>query len=203
MASKKKTLKKRNAAPAKKRGVARGTVAQTMKQKKTAAVAALKKAVKTSAAAPPRRAKPAPRPTPRPITPELRELRGRLQHMLNQRREDIVQGVRGAGERDLAHIQDTSDMASDAADGDLALRIAESETVEAGEIERAIEKIDNGTYGYCEICTKAINAERLLFLPYVTMCVRCQELAEIRKRERPEELEDLATEGGEPDSENN
>jgi DnaK suppressor protein len=94
-------------------------------------------------------------------------------------------------------------MASDAADGDLALRIAETETVEAGEIERAIEKIDSGTYGYCEICNKAINPDRLQFLPYVTMCVRCQELAEIRKRERPEELEDLATEGGEPDAENN
>lgn len=139
----------------------------------------------------------------RPLTPELLQIRGRLQAMLTERRQDIDQEVRGASARDLAHINDSSDMASDAADGDLSLRIAESETVEASEIERAIEKVDNGTYGLCEVCTKPINAERLQFLPYVTMCIKCQSLAEIRKRERSDELDDLTAEAPEADTENN
>jgi DnaK suppressor protein len=142
-------------------------------------------------------------PPRKPLTPELQQIRVRLQSLLVQRRQDIDQEVRGASERDLAHINDTSDMASDAADGDLSLRIAESETVEAGEIERAIEKIDNGTYGLCEMCNKPINAERLLFLPYVTQCIKCQALAEIRKRGHADELDDLNSEGPEVDTENN
>jgi DnaK suppressor protein len=147
---------------------------------------------------------PAEKALPRkPLSPELQQLRLRLRSLLAERRQDIDQEVRGASERDLAHINDTSDMASDAADGDLALRIAESETVEASEIERAIEKIDNGTYGHCEMCNKPINTERLQFLPYVTLCIKCQALAEIRKREHNEELDDLNSEGPEPDSENN
>ncbi|HYG75822.1 MAG TPA: TraR/DksA family transcriptional regulator [Planctomycetota bacterium] len=141
-----------------------------------------------------------PAPPPKPPTAEMLQIRSRLMTMLAQVRNDIDHEVRGASERDLAHINDTSDMASDAAEGDLALRIAESETAEAGEIERAIEKIDNGTYGTCEMCNKAINAERLQFLPYVTMCIKCQELAEIRKRESGDELDDLA-EGSDSDSE--
>ena len=44
----------------------------------------------------------------------------------------------------------------------------------SGEIERAIEKIDNGTYGSCEVCNQAIGADRLKFLPYVTLCIKCQ-----------------------------
>ncbi|MGD0090557.1 MAG: TraR/DksA C4-type zinc finger protein [Planctomycetota bacterium] len=148
--------------------------------------------------------KAAPKAVPRKaLTPELAHIRARLQALLNERRQDIDQEVRGASERDLAHINDTSDMASDAADGDLALRIAESETVEASEIERAIEKIDNGTYGLCEMCNKPINAERMQFLPYVTQCIKCQALAEIRKREHGEELDDLAAETPELDAENN
>ena len=119
--------------------------------------------------------------------------------MLGEMRRDIDHEVRGASERDLAHINDTSDMASDAAEGDLALRIAESETVEAEEIERAIEKIDNGTYGICEMCNKPIGVDRLKFLPYVTLCIKCQELAEIRRREEGDELDDLA-EGAETDN---
>jgi RNA polymerase-binding protein DksA len=142
------------------------------------------------------------RPAPVKLTREMQEIRSRLTTMLADMRRDIDHEVRGASERDLAHINDTSDMASDAAEGDLALRIAESETVEASEIERALEKIDNGTYGVCEMCSTPIGADRLKFLPYVTLCIKCQELAEIRRREESNELDDLA-EGSEMDSENN
>ncbi len=139
------------------------------------------------------------RVVPIKISKEMLEIRSRLQTMLGEMRRDIDHEVRGASERDLAHINDTSDMASDAAEGDLALRIAESETVEAEEIERAIEKIDNGTYGICEMCNKPIGADRLKFLPYVTLCIKCQELSEIRRREDGDELDDLA-EGAETDN---
>lgn len=135
-----------------------------------------------------------PKPTPKPLTREMLEIRQRLTSMLQKARHDIAHEVKGASERDLAHINDTSDMAADAAEGDLALRIAESETVEAGEIERAIQKVDDGTYGTCENCGAEINTERLHFLPYVTLCIKCQGLSEIRKREEgdDDELEDLA-----------
>ncbi len=139
------------------------------------------------------------RAAPIKITKEMLEIRARLQTMLGEMRRDIDHEVRGASERDLAHINDTSDMASDAAEGDLALRIAESETVEAEEIERAIEKIDNGTYGICEMCNKPIGVDRIKFLPYVTLCIKCQELSEIRRREDGDELDDLA-EGAETDN---
>lgn len=142
------------------------------------------------------------RAAPVKLTREMQEKRAQLQKMLSKMRRDIDHEVRGASARDLAHINDTSDMASDAAEGDLALRIAESETAEAGEIERAIEKIDSGTYGTCESCGQQIAPGRLEYLPYVTLCVRCQELAEIKRREEGDELDDLA-EGSEADAENN
>jgi DnaK suppressor protein len=150
----------------------------------------------------PSNSKPYVAPPPIKLTREMLEIRERLQSMLTDMRRDIDHEVRGASARDLAHINDTSDMASDAAEGDLALRIAESETVEAGEIERAIEKIDTGTYGQCEMCNTQIGADRLKFLPYVTLCIKCQELAEIRSKDEGDELDDLA-EGSDADSENN
>lgn len=137
-----------------------------------------------------------PKPPKKP-TAEMLQIREKLIVMLADFRKEIDHEVRGASERDLAHINDTSDMATDAAEGDLALRIAESETVEAAEVERAIEKIDNGTYGLCELCNTRIPTERLQVLPFATQCVKCQELADIRKRSRGgDELDDLNTEGG-------
>lgn len=39
--------------------------------------------------------------------------------------------------------------------------------------ERALERIDAGTYGVCESCGNAIPVERLEVLPYSTLCVEC------------------------------
>ncbi len=38
---------------------------------------------------------------------------------------------------------------------------------------RALERVEDGTYGICESCGKAIPVERLEVLPYSTLCVEC------------------------------
>lgn len=139
----------------------------------------------------------APKPeAPPPVSPvprkEQREIREKLTALLGQLQHNIQGGVKAAGERDLAHIVDTSDMASDSAEGDLAFRIAESEGANATEVQKAIEKIDTGSYGICERCMKPIGMDRLHFLPFATQCIKCQELAEIRRKNDDEaELDDL------------
>lgn len=123
---------------------------------------------------------------------ELDEIRLQLLSVLGRLRNDIEQEVKGAGQRDLAHIKEDSDIASDAAEGDLALRLAESEGVEAAEVERAIEKIDEGSYGYCDVTGKPINKERLKFLPWAIRSVEAQERYELRKKlGEDEDMDDL------------
>jgi RNA polymerase-binding protein DksA len=39
------------------------------------------------------------------------------------------------------------------------------------EIEAALERIDDGSYGLCSACGKAIAAERLEAVPYATLCI--------------------------------
>ena len=40
------------------------------------------------------------------------------------------------------------------------------------DVERAIAKIDEGTYGTCDVCGEPIPAERLEARPWSTLCVR-------------------------------
>jgi RNA polymerase-binding protein DksA len=49
-------------------------------------------------------------------------------------------------------------------------------------IERALDKIQNGNYGYCEICGDKIDKERLEEVPYVRYCIDCQEKIEFEER---------------------
>lgn len=46
--------------------------------------------------------------------------------------------------------------------------------------ERAIGRIDQGTYGACESCGQAIGKARLQAFPRATLCVRCKQREERR-----------------------
>jgi len=52
---------------------------------------------------------------------------------------------------------------------DIALE--EHKEKELIQIEKALEKMKNGTYGECEICGKEIHDERLLAIPETTYCI--------------------------------
>jgi len=45
------------------------------------------------------------------------------------------------------------------------------------EIDAAVERVKDGSYGDCQDCNVRIPIERLEILPYVRYCVRCQQLA--------------------------
>lgn len=42
------------------------------------------------------------------------------------------------------------------------------------QIEAALARMDEGTYGICQRCGKPIQAERLEAFPYVAFCIECQ-----------------------------
>ena len=46
------------------------------------------------------------------------------------------------------------------------------------EIDRALAKIDDGTYGRCARCGQEIPEERLEAVPYATLCVTCKQIEE-------------------------
>lgn len=50
------------------------------------------------------------------------------------------------------------------------------------DVEEALEKIEKGEYGNCELCESVINFERLEFLPYSKLCIKCQSQEEDPRR---------------------
>jgi DnaK suppressor protein len=41
------------------------------------------------------------------------------------------------------------------------------------DVDRALEKVDEGTYGLCDDCGQLISSERLEAIPSATLCVTC------------------------------
>jgi len=46
------------------------------------------------------------------------------------------------------------------------------------QVRDALGRLDDGTYGKCENCGQSIDPARLEALPYVTLCLRCQQRLE-------------------------
>jgi DnaK suppressor protein len=74
----------------------------------------------------------------------------------------------------VASTGDTADAAFDAGNEEVASQLAELEARELSQIERALARMKQGTYGLCEVCQTKIPVARLNALPYSTTCVKCQ-----------------------------
>lgn len=69
---------------------------------------------------------------------------------------------------------DVIDAAYDSAQDEISSQLAEVESRELASIENALERMNEGTYGLCEVCSGKIPLARLNALPYATMCIECQ-----------------------------
>jgi DnaK suppressor protein len=113
-----------------------------------------------------------------------REALLRLHKSLMARRDELLKRL-GGGLKDLSNSQkgdatgDSADLAFDSGSEEVASQLAELESRELVQIERALGKLKHGTYGLCEGCSKKIPVARLNALPYSTTCIECQRQMEV------------------------
>jgi len=92
---------------------------------------------------------------------------------------DIVEGDVEDGELSSAGgDQHLADHASEMLDREVDESLEENAEQIVFEIDRALRKIDEGTYGQCSRCGQKIPEERLEAVPYATLCVSCKQLEE-------------------------
>ena len=113
---------------------------------------------------------------PGDVTEIRKLLLARREELLAEIREEIDQSQVGAKQRSA----DPTDQASDSADGDLALALAQSDTDELQQIEAALTRLLAGELGVCEECGCNIPMARLRALPYATTCIDCKRRRELK-----------------------
>jgi len=106
----------------------------------------------------------------------------RLHKSLLARRGDLLKklagewaDLRGFGTDSTG---DSADVAFESGSDEMASQLAELDARELNQIERALTKLKNGTYGVCEGCATKVGVARLNALPYTTYCIECQREAE-------------------------
>lgn len=117
----------------------------------------------------------------------LLELRDHVKEELDLHTSETLKHSTREDSGDLSgYAQHQADAATDSFDRDFALSLLSAEQDALYEIEEAIKRIRNGTYGHCEVTGEAIPKERLLAVPFTRFSIEGQREFEKNKRRKVE-----------------
>ena len=119
----------------------------------------------------------------KPIKDMLLKMRGELVRKIDRRsKATTVSGV--------SDIGDILDSVSEERTRELDMILTDREKQKLKQIDDALERIEENTYGFCEECGVKIPRARLKVVPFAKYCVECKEVIEREEkytREEPEE----------------
>ena len=109
------------------------------------------------------------------------KIAGNLQHLeqdgLNRSQRDAAGDLSGYS----FHM---ADMATDNFDREFTLGLASNVQDLLNQIDSALRKIEDGSFGLCEKTYKQIPKKRLMAMPYARLCIEAQEMEEKERRRR-------------------
>jgi DnaK suppressor protein len=102
----------------------------------------------------------------------------RLKKVLLKEREEIIGEVKqiheSSKEMGQDGIQDIGDEAANIYNKQILLSLSENERLRLQEVDEALDRLGNGTYGICEECGGPIGLKRLEVRPIAIYCVPCK-----------------------------
>lgn len=108
----------------------------------------------------------------------------RFRELLVEERRRVMDAIANLQEENSGSmVEETpetglADTATVTLDRELDYSLEEHSTAVLRDIDAALRRIEDGTYGVCARCGKPIGEERLEAMPYVTKCIDCKRLEE-------------------------
>jgi RNA polymerase-binding protein DksA len=111
---------------------------------------------------------------------ELLEERRRVQAALDNLHEENPGSLSDETGDDAVYDNHLADTATVTYDRELDYTLEENSEHVLADIDAALQRIEDGTYGTCTNCGQQIAPERLEARPWATLCIDCQRLRERR-----------------------
>ena len=125
-----------------------------------------------------------------------------IEKMLIKMRDELIEEIarnRKMETNDLKdEIGDLYDSADNERDRQLSHLLNDRDREKLVEIDDALERIEDGTYGICEECGKRITSNRLKIMPFARLCVPCKsdtekKIGQFRRVEEEAPYRDLSS----------
>jgi DnaK suppressor protein len=110
----------------------------------------------------------------------------RFKKTLEDSRKALLESARKTMEEesnfDTDDLPDEIDQASSEYAQSMVFRLRDREKFLLKKIDRALARIEDGTFGVCERCEEPISLKRLEARPVTTLCIRCKEEQEKKEK---------------------
>lgn len=111
----------------------------------------------------------------------------RFKELLKNKRLALIKNAKKTLSEDMAldsnDLPDEMDLASSEYLQSFTFRLRGRERTFLAKIDKALLKLDAGTFGVCERCEEEISLKRLEARPETTLCIRCKEEQEREERQ--------------------
>lgn len=111
----------------------------------------------------------------------------RFKELLHKKHRALIENAKKTLNEDMAldsnDLPDEMDLASSEYLQSFTFRLRGRERTFKAKIEKALQKIEQGTFGICERCEEEISLKRLEARPETTLCIRCKEEQEREERQ--------------------
>ena len=110
----------------------------------------------------------------------LLSLREKLVGKVDYMQEETLKKSRQDASGDLSNVPiHMADVGTDNYERELMIELIQNGEDGVRNIDDALERIEEGTFGICDACEKKINKERLKAVPYASLCINCQREEEL------------------------
>jgi DnaK suppressor protein len=109
---------------------------------------------------------------------ELKEILEKRKELITKNIQDSRNSIDSLKNSECNDDVDYAEISSDSFKEGI---IANQQLKELNEIEDAIKRIHNGTYGICEMCDETIALGRLRAKPFAKFCTPCREIYEVEQ----------------------
>jgi len=100
-----------------------------------------------------------------------------FKELLTKRMEELLKHADGTVSdmnNPRENFPDPTDRATYEADRNFELRIRDREHKLLKKVRKALDRIEDGTFGICEKCGEEISLQRLKARPVTTLCIKCK-----------------------------
>jgi DnaK suppressor protein len=99
--------------------------------------------------------------------------RERLGREIAELDADLSESLEDSSE-ESPYDQHMAETAAVTLDREIDLTLEENARAAISQIDRALQKLETGTYGSCDKCGRPISDERLKVAPFATLCIECK-----------------------------
>jgi len=105
-----------------------------------------------------------------------------IKKMLNEMRYELIEEIARNRKVETDDLKDTIgdiyDLADNERDRQLSHILSDRDRKKLVEIDEALERIEDKTYGICEDCGKRVTSSRLKIMPFARLCITCKSESE-------------------------